>query len=83
MYKVYRGGTSSVAESSARQKISFPSLVGSDFEFEYDDTCNMDSSHPSHREEGTSAARNMSPMMEALQYITGTVPVPNGLPTCR
>jgi hypothetical protein len=59
------GGTSSVAESGARQNFSFPSPTGSDFEFEDEDTSNGDSSDPSHREEGTSTARNMSPMTEA------------------
>jgi hypothetical protein len=73
------GGTSSIAESGARQNFSFPSLVGSDFEFEDEDTGNGDSSDPSHREEGTSAARSMSPMMEALECTASTVPVPDGL----
>jgi hypothetical protein len=49
-------GTSSVAESGAGQNFSFPSPVGSDFEFEDEDTSNGDSSDPSHREEGTSGA---------------------------
>jgi hypothetical protein len=74
------GGTSSVAESSAGQNFSFPSLAGLDFGFEDEDTGNGDSSDPSHREEGTSVARSMSPMTEASQCTTGTVPVPNGLP---
>jgi hypothetical protein len=74
------GGTSIVAESGAGQNFSFLSLVGSDFEFEDEDTGNGDSSDPSHREEGTSAARSMSPMTEALQCTASMVPVPNGLP---
>jgi hypothetical protein len=59
------GGTSSVEESGAGQNFSFPSPIGSDFEFEDEDTGNGDSSDPSHREEGTSATRSMSPMTEA------------------
>jgi hypothetical protein len=74
------GGTSSVAESGARQNFSFPSPGRSDFEFEDEDTGNEESSDPSHREGGTSAARSMSPMMEASQCTAGTVPVPDGLP---
>jgi hypothetical protein len=74
------GGTSSVAESDARQNFSFPSLGRSDFEFEDEDTGNGDSSDPSHREEGTSATRSMSPMTEASQGTVGTVPVHDGLP---
>jgi hypothetical protein len=74
------GGTSSVAESGAGQNFSFPSPVGSDFEFEDEDTCNGDSGDPSHREEGTSAARSMSPMTEASKCTAGTVPIPDGLP---
>jgi hypothetical protein len=50
------GGTSSIAESGVGQNFSFPSPAGSNFEFEDEDTCNGDSSDPSHREEGTSAA---------------------------
>jgi hypothetical protein len=75
------GGTSSVAESGAGQNFSFPSPTGSDFEFEDEDTSNGDSSDPSHREEGTSRARSMSPMTEASQRTAGMVPVPDGLPT--
>jgi hypothetical protein len=75
------GGTFSIAESGAGQNFSFPFLVGLDFEFEDEDTSNRDSSDPSHRKEGTSAARSMSPMTEASQCTTGTVPVPDGLPT--
>jgi hypothetical protein len=75
------GRTSSIVESGAGQNFSFPSPVGSNFEFKDEDTCNEDSSNPSHREEGTSVARSMSPMMEASQCIAGTVPVPDGLPT--
>jgi hypothetical protein len=56
------------------------SPVGSDFEFEDEDTGNGDSSDPSHREEGTSGARSMSPMTEASQCIASMVPVPDGLP---
>jgi hypothetical protein len=74
------GGMSSVAKSGAGQNFSFPSLAGSDFEFKDEDTSNGDSSDPSHREEGTSAMRSMSPMTEASQCTTGTVLVPNGLP---
>jgi hypothetical protein len=74
------GGTSSVAESGAGQNFSFPSPIGSDFEFEDEDTSNGDSSDPFHREEGTSAIRSMSPMTEASQCTAGTVPVPDGLP---
>jgi hypothetical protein len=74
------GGTSSIAKSGAGQNFSFPSPAGSDFEFENKDTSNGDSSDPSHREEGTSAARSMSPITEASQYIADTVPVPDGLP---
>ena len=74
-------GTSSFVESSAGQNFSFPSHIGLDFEFEDEDTCNEDTSDPSHHEEGTSAARSMSPMTEASQCTAGTtVPVPNGLP---
>jgi hypothetical protein len=58
-------GTSSVAESDARQNFSFPYPAGSDFEFEYEDTGNKDSSDPSHREETTNAAQSMFPMTEA------------------
>jgi hypothetical protein len=58
-------GTSSIAESGAGQNFSFPSPTRSDFEFEYEDTGNGDSSDPSHRGEGSSAARSMSPMTEA------------------
>jgi hypothetical protein len=78
------GGMSSVAESGAGQNFSSPSPAGSDFEFEDEDTSNGDSSDPSHREEGTSAARSMSPMTEASQFTAGTVPVPvpDRLPTC-
>jgi hypothetical protein len=75
------GGTSSIAESGTGQNFSFPSSTWSDFEFEDEDTCNGDSSDPSHREEGTSAARCMSPMTEASQCTAGMVPVPDGLPT--
>jgi hypothetical protein len=75
------GGMSNIAEFGAGQNFSFPSPAGSDFEFEDEDTSNKDSSDPSHREEGTSAARSMSPMTEASQYTVGTVPVPDGLPT--
>jgi hypothetical protein len=71
---------SSVAESGAGQNFSFPSLAGLDFESEDEDTCNGDLSDPSHHEEGTSAARSMSPMTEALQYTADTVPVPDSLP---
>jgi hypothetical protein len=78
---VSRGGTSSVAESGAGQNFSFPFPAGLDFEFKDEDTSNGDSSDPSHREEGTSTARSMSPMTEASQCTAGTVPVPNGLPT--
>jgi hypothetical protein len=74
------GGTSSVAESGAGQNFSFPSPGRSDFEFEDEDTCNGDLSDPSHREEGTSTARSMSPMMEASKCTAGTVLVPEGLP---
>jgi hypothetical protein len=74
------GGTSSVAESGAGQNFSFLSPTRSDFEFEDEDTGNGNSSDPSHHEEGTSAARSMSPMTEASQCTTGTVPVPDGLP---
>jgi hypothetical protein len=69
-------------ESGAGQNFSFPSPTRSDFEFEDEDTSNGDSSDPSHREEGTNATRSMSPMTEASQCTAGTVPVPNGLPTC-
>jgi hypothetical protein len=74
MYEVYWGGRLALrnlvqdrtfAESGAGQNFSFPSPAGSDFEFEDEDIGNRDSSDPSHREEGTSAARSMSPMMEA------------------
>ena len=58
-------GTSSVVESSMGQNFSFLSLVGLDFEFEDEDTCNKDLSDPSHRKEGTSAIRSMSPMTKA------------------
>jgi hypothetical protein len=75
------GGTSSVASSGAGQNFSFPSRTWSNFEFEDEDTCNGDSSDPSHREEGTSAARSMSPITEASQCTVAMVPVPNGLPT--
>jgi hypothetical protein len=77
MYEVYRGG-----HLALRNLVrgSFPSPAGSDFEFEDEDTGNGDSSDPSHREEGTSAARSMSLMTKASQYTTGTVPVPDGLP---
>jgi hypothetical protein len=75
------GGTSTVAESGAGQNFSFPSPTRSDFEFEDEDTSNGDSSYPSHREEGTSATRSMSPMTEASQCTARTVPVPDGLPT--
>jgi hypothetical protein len=74
------GGTSSVAESGAGQNFSFPSPTGSDFEFENEDIGNGDSSDPSHREEGTSAARSMSPMTEASQCTAGTIQVLDGLP---
>jgi hypothetical protein len=74
------GGTSSVAESGTGQNFSFPSPVGSDFEFKDEDIGNGDSSDPSHHEEGTSAARSMSPMTEASQCTAGMVPVPDGLP---
>jgi hypothetical protein len=59
------GGTSSITSSGAGQNFSFPSPAGSDFEFEDEDTGNGDSSDPSHHEEGTSAARSMSPMTVA------------------
>jgi hypothetical protein len=74
------GGTSSVAESGVGQNFSFPSLGRSDFEFEDEDTGNRDSSDPSHREEGTSATRSMSPLTEASQCTAHTVTVPDGLP---
>jgi hypothetical protein len=74
------GGTSTIAESGAGQDFSFPSPGRSDFEFEDDDTCNGDSSDPSHHEEGTSATRSMSPMTKASQCTADTVPVPDGLP---
>jgi hypothetical protein len=76
------GGTSSIAESGAGQNFSFPSPRRSDFEFEDEDTGNEDSSDPSHREEGTSATRSMSPLTEASQCTAGVVPVPvpDGLP---
>jgi hypothetical protein len=74
------GGTSTVAESGTGQNFSFPSPRRSNFEFEDEDTGNRDSSDPSHREEGTSATRSMSPMTEASQCTVGTVPVPDGLP---
>jgi hypothetical protein len=74
------GGTSSVAESGAGQNFSFPSPVGSDFEFEDEDTGNGDSSDPSHHEEGTNAARSMSTMTEASQCTASMVLVPDGLP---
>jgi hypothetical protein len=74
------GGTSSVAESGAGQNFSFPFPGRSDFEFKDEDTGNGDSSDPSHREEGTNAARSMSPMTEASQCTTGTVLVLDGLP---
>ena len=47
---------SSVAESGIRQNFSFPSLVGSDFEFKDEDTDNGDLSDPSHCEEGINTA---------------------------
>jgi hypothetical protein len=75
------GGTSTVAESGAGQNFSFPSPIRLDFEFEDEDTSNGDSSDPSHREEGTSATRSMSPMTEASQCTAGTIPIPYGLPT--
>jgi hypothetical protein len=56
---------SSVGKSGAGQNFSFLSPTRSDFEFEDEDTSNGDSSDPSHREEGTTAARSMSPMTEA------------------
>jgi hypothetical protein len=71
---------SSVAESGAGQNFSFPSPVGSDFEFKDEDIGNEDLSDPSHREEGTSAAQSMSPMTKASQCTVGTVPIPDGLP---
>jgi hypothetical protein len=74
------GGTSSVAESSVGQNFSFSSPGRSDFEFEDEDTGNRDSSDPSHREEGTSATRSMSPLTEASQYTAGMVPISDGLP---
>ena len=74
-------GTSSVVESGAGLNFYFLSPARSDFEFKDEDTCNVDSSDPSHHEEGTSKARRMSPMMEASQCTTGTVPVRYGLPT--
>ena len=46
-------GTSSIGESGAGQNFSFISLVGSNFEFEDDNTGNRDSRDPSHREEDT------------------------------
>jgi hypothetical protein len=74
------GGTSIVAESGTGQNLSFPSPIGSDFEFEDEDTGNGDSSDPSYHEEGTSAVRSISPMTEASQCTAGTIPVPDGLP---
>ena len=74
------GGTSSIVESGVGQNFSFPSLIGLDFEFKDEDTGNGDSSDPSHCEEGTSGALNMSPMTEASQYTAGIVPVVDGLP---
>jgi hypothetical protein len=47
------------------QNFSFLFPTGSDFESDDEDTCNRDSSDPSRREKGTSAARSMSPMTEA------------------
>ena len=44
---------SSVGESGAGQNFSFPFLVGSNFEFENEDTSNGDSSDPSHRKENS------------------------------
>jgi hypothetical protein len=73
-------GTSTVAGSGAGQNFSFPSPGRSEFQFEDEDTGNGDSSDPSHREEGTSATRSMSPMTEASHCTVGTVPVPDGLP---
>jgi hypothetical protein len=63
--KCIGGGTSTVAESGAGQNFSFLSPTQSNFEFEDEDTSNGDSSDPSHREEGTSATRSMSPMIKA------------------
>ena len=77
------GGTSTVGESGAGQNFSFPSLVGSDFEFEDEDTGNRDLSDPFHLGEDTSGAQSMSPMMEASQCSTGTIPIPDGLSTIR
>jgi hypothetical protein len=79
------GEMSSIVESGTGYNFSFPSPAGLDFEFEDEDTGNGVSSDPSHREEGTSVARSMSPMTEASQCTAGTVPVPvpDGLPTSR
>ena len=74
-------GMSNIVESGEGQNFSFLSPTGSDFEFKDEDTSNEDSSDLSHREEGTSAARSMSPMMEASQCTTSTVPVLDGLPS--
>ena len=52
-----------------------------DFEVKDEDTSNGDSNDPSHREEGTSKARSMSPITKASQCTIGTVPVLDGLPT--
>ena len=81
--RIISGGTSTVGESGAGQNFSFPSLVGSDFDFEDEDTDNGDSNDPSHRGEDTSGAQSMSPMTEASQCSTCTVPVPDSLPTIR
>ena len=77
------GGTSSVGESGVGQNFSFPSLTGSDFEFEDEDISNRDSSDLSHREENSSGTQSMSPMMEASQCTRCTVPILDGLPTIR
>src|SRR5450759_2522824 len=59
------GGMSSVGESGAGQNFSFPSVAGSDFEFEDEYTGNGNSTEPFHREEDSSGTRSMSPMTEA------------------
>ena len=77
------GGTSSVGDSGVGQNFSFPSLAGSDFEFEDEDTSNGNSSDPSHHEENSNRTRSMSPMTEASQCTRDTIPVPDGLPIVR
>ena len=72
-----------LGEFGVGQNFSFPSVIGSNFEFKNEDIGNGDSSDPSHRGEDISGARSMTLMTETSQCSTCIVPVLDGLPTIR